>query len=305
MNTMAPPDATRPAAAFAAAKGEPAPAPLGPWRRAFRRLIERKLALVGFILVAVFLLFALLVPIFALDPLEQDFSAVLQPPSLAHPFGTDDLGRDVLARAAEGARVSLFAGIGSTALAFIVGVPIGLFVGYYRGWSDAVAMRLAEVIMSFPFLVFAVGLAAIFGASLANVIIALAIAQLPGVIRIARGEAVMLREQDFIAGAIVDGAGDARIVARYIFPNAMNPLIVQATVMIPAAIIGEATLNFLGLGVRPPGASLGIMLTNAQPYLSEAPYLALIPGLMIVAITLGFNLLGDGLRDILDPRSSR
>ncbi|MBM0226736.1 ABC transporter permease [Micromonospora sp. ATA51] len=275
------------------------------WRRLRQRFLRRRMAIIGLAFVLLFLLLALMGPLVAGDPSEQHFDAVLQGPSFAHPMGTDDLGRDVFARIAGGARVSLLAGVCSTALAMLVGVPVGLVAGFYRGWVDPIIMRLNDVMLAFPFLIFAVGLAAILGASLRNVIIALAVAQFPAVLRIARGEALMLREQDFLAGAIADGTRDAAIIARYVLPNSLNALIVQATVAIPAAIIGEATLSFLGLGVQPPTPSWGVMLTHAQPYLAQAPLLALFPGLAIALVTLGFNLLGDGLRDVLDPRSGR
>ncbi|GAA1176852.1 ABC transporter permease [Pseudonocardia alaniniphila] len=275
------------------------------WQRIRRRFLRRKLAMLGLVLVTAFVLLAVIGPLLTGDPEEQDFSTTLAGPSAAHLLGTDDLGRDVLSRIAHGAQVSLLAGVLSTTLALLLGVPIGFLAGFYRGWLDPVIMRINDVLLAFPFLVFAVGLAAILGASLRNVVIALAVAQIPAVVRIARGEALMLRDQDFVAGAIADGARDSTILARYILPNTMNVLIVQATVAIPGAIIGEATLSFLGLGVQPPTPSWGTMLTDAQQYLSQAPQLALFPGLAIAMATLGFNLLGDGLRDVLDPRSTR
>lgn len=275
------------------------------WQRIRRRFLRRRLAVLGLVLVTAFVLLAVIGPLLTGDPEEQDFSTTLAGPSAVHLLGTDDLGRDVLSRIAHGAQVSLLAGVLSTALALLLGVPIGFLAGFYRGWLDPVVMRVNDVLLAFPFLVFAVGLAAILGASLRNVVIALAVAQIPAVVRIARGEALMLRDQDFVAGAIADGARDSTILARYILPNSMNVLIVQATVAIPGAIIGEATLSFLGLGVQPPTPSWGTMLTDAQQYLSQAPQLALFPGLAIATATLGFNLLGDGLRDVLDPRSAR
>lgn len=275
------------------------------WQRVVRRFARRPMAVTGLILVVGFVLFALLGPILLNDPNQQDFTAILQIPSLAHLLGTDDLGRDVFARIANGARVSLMAGVMSTALALIIGITIGLITGFYRGWVDVIVMRIVDVMLAFPFLIFAVGLAAILGASLTNVIIALAVSQVPEVIRIARGEAMAIREQEFVSGAVADGARDGTIVFRYIAPNAMGAFIVQATVAIPAAIIGEATLSFLGLGVQPPMSSWGIMLTSAQQYLAQAPYLALFPGIAIALTALGFNLLGDGLRDVLDPKETR
>ena len=275
------------------------------WQRVARRFGRRPMAVTGLILVVSFVLFALLGPILLTDPNQQDFTAILQTPSFAHLLGTDDLGRDVFARIANGARVSLMAGVMSTALALIIGITIGLITGFYRGWVDVVVMRIVDVMLAFPFLIFAVGLAAILGASLTNVIIALAVSQVPEVIRIARGEAMAIREQEFVRGAVADGARDATIMFRYIAPNAMGAFIVQATVSIPAAIIGESTLSFLGLGVQPPMSSWGIMLTSAQQYLAQAPYLALFPGIAIALTALGFNLLGDGLRDVLDPKETR
>jgi peptide/nickel transport system permease protein len=274
-------------------------------RRTWRRLRRRKLAMTGLVLVVAFLLLALVVPPFCVDPAAQDYSAALQPPSGRHLLGTDVLGRDVLARIASGARVSLVAGLLSTAFALLVGVPIGLFAGYYRRWLDPVVMRLVDVLLAFPFLIFAVGMAAILGPSLRNVVIALAVSQIPGIIRITRGEVLTIRELDFVSAAVADGAGDLSILFRYVLPNASGALIVQATVAIPAAIIGEATLSFLGLGVEPPAPSWGVMLTDAQQFLAQAPWLAIWPGVMIAVATLGFNLLGDGLRDVLDPRSGR
>jgi len=263
------------------------------------------MAVIGLVLVAAFLLVAVIGPILAPNPDLQNYNVILQSPSAAHPFGTDDLGRDVLARIVNGAWVSLLAGVMSTAIALVIGITLGLITGFYRGWFDIVLMRIVDVLLAFPFLIFAVGLAAILGASLTNVIIALAITHVPAVIRIARGEAMSLRDQEFVSGAVADGARDFAIITKYIAPNAISAFIVQATVAIPAAIIGEATLSFLGLGVQPPMSSWGIMLTSAQQYLGQAPYLAIFPGLAIALTTLGFNLLGDGLRDTLDPKGHR
>lgn len=276
-----------------------------PWRRVAHRFRRSPMSLLGLALVTVFVLLAVLGPIVLPDPNEQDFSVVLQRPSGAHLLGTDDLGRDVLSRVASGARVSLLAGVLSTLLAMVLGVTLGLVSGFYRGWFDLVLMRLVDVLLAFPFLIFAVGLAAILGASLTNVIIALGLSQVPAVVRLARGEAMAIREQEYVAGAVADGARDWTIIARYVAPNASSAFIVQATVAIPGAIIGEATLSFLGLGVQPPMASWGIMLTSAQQFLTQAPYLALFPGFAIALTTLGFNLLGDGLRDALDPKEKR
>ena len=280
--------------------------PLPPARRRTARQVRsfarRPLPMLGLVLVVGFVAIAATAPLFG-DPATQDFNSVFTPPSWSNPLGTDDLGRSELARVAQGARVSLEAGVLATLLAMLFAVPIGLAAGYYRGWVDAVVTRLTDVLLCFPFLILAVGLAAILGPSLRNVILALGFSQLPGLIRIARGEALSLRELDYVGAAVADGATDLTILRRYLLPNAISPLIVQATVAIPASIIGEATLSFLGLGVQPPRPSWGTMLSAAQPFLGQATWLAIVPGVAIALATLGFNLLGDGLRDVLDPRN--
>jgi peptide/nickel transport system permease protein len=197
------------------------------------------------------------------------------------------------------------AGVMATLLAMAIGVPLGLIAGYYRGWPDLVISRMTDLLLAFPFLILAVGLAAILGPSLRNVVIALGISALPSFIRVTRGEVLGLREQDYVAGAVADGAGDARILRRYILPNAISPLLVQATVTIPEAIIGESVLSFLGLGVQPPTPSWGTMLSAAQSFLAQAPLLAVWPGVAIALAALSFNLVGDGLRDTLDPKATR
>jgi peptide/nickel transport system permease protein len=263
------------------------------------------MAMAGLVLVALFLLLAVIGPLVTGDPSAQDYAATLASPSGTHLLGTDDLGRDQLTRLCYGARTSLEAGLLSTALAMVIGVPIGLVAGFYRRVLDPVIMRLVDVVLAFPALIFAVGMAAILGPSLRNVVIALGIGQLPSVVRITRGEVLAARQTDYVAAAEVDGVSDLGILARYVLPSATDALIVQATVAIPGAVIGESVLSFLGLGVQPPTPSWGVMLTDAQQFLDQAPWLAVWPGVMIAITTLGFNLLGDGLRDVLDPRSGR
>ncbi len=275
-------------------------------RRMFARFRRRPLAVAGLVVVVLFVIVAIFAPFLApSDPSTVNFSAVLQPPSWAHPMGTDDLGRDVLSRVIFGARASLAAGLLSTLLALVIGVPLGLVAGYFRGWWDPVISRLTDVALAFPYLIIAVGLAAIFGASLTNVIIALGVAAIPWVVRVTRGEALALREQEFVKAAVANGAGDRTILARHLLPNMTSTLLVQATVWIPQAIIGEAVLSFLGLGVQPPTPSWGSMLSDAQPFILLDAWLAVFPGIAILLATLSFNLLGDGLRDMLDPRMRR
>ena len=239
------------------------------------------------------------------SPSETDFDAILTGPSRDHLLGTDDLGRDTFSRIVFGARASILAGFFATVLAMIVAVPFGLAAGYYRGKFDTVIARVTDVLLAFPFLILAVGLAAILGPSLLNATLALGIAAVPPLVRIARGETLALREEDYVRAAVANGAGDVTILGRHILPNMTSTLLVQATLTIPAAIIGEAVLSFLGLGVQPPTPSWGVMLNAAQPYLSMAPSLAVYPGLAIVITALAFNLLGDGLRDVLDPKTQR
>ncbi len=272
--------------------------------RLVKRFLRRRLSVFGLAVLLLILALALFAPLFG-DPDRSDFGAVLQGPSAQHPLGTDDLGRDTLARIAYGARVSMQAGVMATLLAMAVGVPIGLIAGYYRGWPDLVISRFTDLLLAFPFLILAVGLAAILGPSLRNVVIALGISALPSFIRVTRGEVLGLREQDYVSGAVADGARDARILRRYILPNAISPLLVQATVTVPEAIIGESVLSFLGLGVQPPTPSWGTMLSAAQSFLGQAPLLAVWPGVAIALAALSFNLVGDGLRDTLDPKAVR
>jgi peptide/nickel transport system permease protein len=273
-------------------------------RRIRRRLLRRPLAVAGLVVALVFVLVAIFAPVIApFDPGKSDFSAALAPPSSEHLFGTDELGRDVFSRVVWGARASMQAGVFATILAMAFAVPIGLIAGYYRGWVDPVVSRLTDVLLAFPFLIIAVGLAAVLGPSLTNATLALGIAAVPGLIRITRGETLALREEDYVRAAVANGASDTTILGRHILPNMTGTLIVQATVTIPTAIIGEALLSFLGLGVQPPTPSWGVMLSAAQPFIDQAPRLVIFPGLAIFLATLSFNLLGDGLRDVLDPKT--
>jgi len=271
-----------------------------------RRFGRRPPAVLGAALAFAVIVMAVLAQVLApWAPAANDFSAILAPPlAPGHLLGTDELGRDVLSRIIWGARVSMQAGVLATLLAMVVAVPIGLASGYYRGVLDTVVMRLVDTLLAFPFLILAVGFAAIFGPSLQIATLAIGLVQIPKQVRIARGEVLSLREETFVQGAVADGASDAFILFRHILPNVANTLLVQATVLIPYAILGESTLSFLGLGVQPPTPSWGVMLTAAQAFLSQAPWLALVPGITILVTTMSFNLLGDGLRDTLDPRDA-
>jgi len=273
-------------------------------RRALRRLLRNPLAITGLTIVVLAVLAALLANLIAPFSVDHtDFSAALQPPSGAHWFGTDELGRDQLSRALFGLRVSLSVAALSIALSLAVGVPLGLAAGFYR-FLDPVVSRFTDTLLAFPFLVLAVGLAAILGPSLLTATVSIGIGGVPAIIRVTRGETLRLRGLDFVAAAVADGASDFVLLRRHILPNAVNSLIVQATVLAPAAIIGEAILSFLGLGIRPPAPSLGGMLASAQPLFRDGPWLAVLPGVCILVVALALNVLGDGLRDALDPRET-
>jgi peptide/nickel transport system permease protein len=204
-----------------------------------------------------------------------------------------------------GLRASLQVGVLAVAIAMAVAVPLGLLAGFYRRWFDPVVSRFTDTLLAFPFLVLAVGLTAILGPSLTNATLAIGIAEIPLILRVVRGETISLREEDYVEAATANGASDAVILFRHILPNALSALIVQATVAIPVAIIDEAILSYLGLGVQPPTPSLGVMLASAQQFITQAPWLAVLPGVAIVLAALSFNLMGDGLRDALDPRAWR
>jgi peptide/nickel transport system permease protein len=271
-----------------------------------RRFLRRPLAVGGLVVAAAFVLAAIFAPWVAPYRYSTtNFNLVLAHPSWEHLLGTDELGRDVLSRVIWGARASIQAGVLATMLAMALAVPIGLVAGYYRGWIDPVISRLTDVLLAFPYLILAVGIGAILGPSLLNATLAIGIGAAPQLIRVARGETLALREEDYVRAAVANGASDAVILGRHIVPNMLSTLLVQATVTIPTAIIGEATLSFLGLGVQPPTPSWGVMLSDAQSYLTQAPRLAVYPGLAIFLCSLSFNLLGDGLRDALDPRTQR
>jgi ABC-type dipeptide/oligopeptide/nickel transport system permease subunit len=271
-----------------------------------KRFLRRPFAVLGLIVAVLFVLGAIFAPWIApYSAGETDFDAILVHSSSQHLLGTDELGHDVFSSIVWGSRASIEAGVLATLLAMVIAVPIGVVAGYYRGWIDPVIARLTDVLLAFPFLIVAVGLSAILGPSLRNATIALGLGAAPALIRVARGEALSLREEDYVRAAVANGASDVRILGRHILPNMASTLIVQGTVTIPAAIIGEAVLSFLGLGVQPPETSWGWMLNDAKDYLGTAPRLALYPGLAIFFCSLSFNLLGDGLRDVLDPRTTR
>jgi peptide/nickel transport system permease protein len=272
-------------------------------QRGWRVGRQRPAAVVGAAVVLLFTLMAVAAPLIATtDPTRTDWSKIRKAPSWAHPFGTDDLGRDGFSRVVWGARISMQAGVFSILLAMAIGVPVGLVAGYYRGGLDQVIMRLTDAWLAFPFLILAIGLVTILGPSLTNATLAIGLGATPTYIRLTRGLVLSTKEEDYVQGARALGAGDLRVMGRHILPNIVSAILVQATVAIPTAIIAEAVLSFLGLGVQPPAPSWGTMLNAAQQFLEQAPWMAYWPGLAIFLLALSFNLAGDGLRDVLDPR---
>jgi len=271
--------------------------------KTFRRFTANRLGVIGLIVVVALTVMALLAPYIApFNPAKQDFSALLQPASSAHWLGTDELGRDTLTRVMYGARISLSAGLVSVALALLVGTLLGLVSGFVGGWLDELIGRFIDALLAFPFLILAITLAAILGPSLQNTMLAIAIVTTPAFARVTRAQVLAQRELEYVQAAGALGAGSARTLLRHILPNISAALIVQTSLAIAEAVLAESTLSFLGLGVQPPTPSWGSMLNTARGYLQTAPWLALAPGVIIFATVLAFNLLGDGLRDALDPR---
>lgn len=274
-----------------------------PQNRALRRFRQRPLALFGAFVIVFFVVLAVFAPQLApYDPAATDFLAVRQAPSAEYLLGTDDVGRDVLSRVIFGARASLMAGVISVVIAMLMGVPLGLISGFYGGFVDELIMRFTDALLSFPFLILAVALAAALGPSLQNAMIAIGIASAPTFIRLTRGQVLAVKAEEYVQAARALGTGDARILVRHILPNSFTPILIQATLTIAQAIIAESSLSFLGLGVQPPTPSWGGMLNTAKGFMAQAPWMAVWPGVSIFVTVLAFNLFGDGLRDALEPK---
>jgi len=279
------------------------PRELSPGERALRRLVRRRGAMVGLAVVVFFVALAIFAAWIApYDPLATSWSAVRKAPTAAHWFGTDEIGRDVLSRVIWGTRASLLAGLVSVGISLAIGVPVGLLAGYVGGWVDMLISRITDAMLACPFLVLAIALAAFLGPSLTNAMIAIGIAATPAFVRLSRAQVLAVKVEDYIEAARAVGNSDWRIALRHVFPNIVAPVIVQATLAIAAAVIAEASLSFLGLGQQPPAPSWGSMLNTAKNYVENAPWMAVWPGASIFLLVLSFNLLGDGLRDALDPR---
>jgi peptide/nickel transport system permease protein len=289
-------------AALTAALGDEA-AVESPARRALTRLVRRKGAMFGLAVLVLFVALAVFAPLLApYDPTAQSWTAVRKAPSALHWFGTDDVGRDVLARIIFGARASLVAGCISVAIALAIGVPLGLAAGYIGGFLDALISRITDAMLAIPFLILAIALAAFLGPSLRNAMIAIGITTTPIFVRLTRGQVMAVKVEDYVEAARAVGNPPWRVAFVHILPNILPALMVQASLSIAAAIIAEAALSFLGLGQQPPAPSWGSMLNAAQRFLANAPWMAVWPGLAIFLTVVSFNLLGDGLRDALDPR---
>ncbi len=287
-----------------AAVRTPAATPASPRSLAVRRFRARPAAVAGLAIIVVFLVVAALAPLLAPDdPIRTSWTLIRKAPSWAHWMGTDEDGRDVLSRVMFGARASLLAGVISVTIAAGIGVPLGLLAGFARGVIDALIGRLVDAMLACPFLILAIALAAFLGPSLRNAMIAIGVSAAPAFVRVARGATLDAATNEYVEAARALGNPPWRVAIRHVLPNIVPPVTVQSTLAIATAIIAEASLSFLGLGQQPPEPSWGSMLNSAQRFLTQAPWLAIFPGLAIFLVVLSFNLVGDGLRDALDPRA--
>jgi peptide/nickel transport system permease protein len=289
--------------ATVAADIDDAPRETSELRRALGRLLRRKSAVFGLIIALLLIALAVLAPWIApFDPVKQSYTMVRKAPSLLHWFGTDESGRDILSRVIHGARASLMAGFASVVIALSLGVPFGLLAGVRGGLIDGLISRMTDAMLACPFLILAIAFAAFLGPSLTNAMIAIGITTTPIFIRLTRGQVLSVMSEDYVEAARAVGNSRVRIAWRHILPNILPALLVQMTLSMATAIIAEASLSFLGLGQQPPAPSWGTMLNTAQRFMSNAPWMAIYPGLAIFLTVLSFNLLGDGLRDALDPK---
>ena len=272
----------------------------------WHRLRQNRLSIVGLALIAGFLLLAFAAPLIApADPMQQALYNRLSPPTLAHPFGTDDFGRDILSRVIYGARISLRVGVVAVLIALLLGTSIGLVAGYWGGWIDQVLMRVMDLLLAFPSILLAIGIVAILGPGLENAMLAVGIVAVPQYARLVRASVLTVRETDYVLAARALGASDVRILAIAILPNCLAPLIVQATLGLATAILDAAGLSFLGLGAQPPIPEWGAMLSQGRELIVRAPWVLTFPGGAIFLTVLAFNLVGNGLRDALDPKAVR
>lgn len=276
---------------------------VGPWKLAWRTFKKSKTALIGSAIVLFFVLIAIFAPYIAPQGMnEQNFSVRLLPPSSEYWFGTDDFGRDIFSRVVLGARISLIVGFSSVIASAIVGSILGIIAGFYGRWIDTIISRLFDIMLAFPSILLAIAIVAVLGPSLRNALIAIAIINVPNFGRLIRSKVLSVKEEEYIVAARAIGMTDFRILLRHILPNSLSPIIVQGTLAIATAIIEAAALGFLGLGAQPPNPEWGKMLSDAKNFLVNAPWTMFFPGISIMLTVLGFNLMGDGLRDALDPK---
>jgi peptide/nickel transport system permease protein len=269
----------------------------------WNRLFRNRMGMVGLAVILVNVLMAVLAPWIAThDPLKVDVVRRSAPPSQEFWFGTDDFGRDIFSRVIYGSRISLEISVLSVLVATLLGVIIGATAGYYGGWADNLLMRFMDAIMSFPAILLAIGIMAVRGGSIYNVVLALGFVYIPRFARIVRGSVLSLKEKEFVEAALAMGIGDVTIIFRHILPNCLAPLIIQGTISLAYAILAEAALSFLGLGAPPPAPSWGNILSDARNFMLDAPWMTIFPGIAITIAVLGYNLFGDALRDVLDPR---
>jgi peptide/nickel transport system permease protein len=275
-----------------------------PHTRGFDRWLARYPQVsVGAVIVLALVLLTLAAPVLGrYDPTTMDTSAPLKGPSLSHFFGTDNFGRDVYSRTLFGYRASLTAAVGSVTIALLVGIPLGLFAGYFGTLTDNVIMRSMDILLAFPAILWVIALVGVLGTNTEVLALAIGVIYIPIIARVMRGTTLALKGVEFVESARALGASERSIVVRHVLPNAISPVIVQASILMGIAILIEAALSFIGLGTQPPDPSLGLMLSDGRNIMQEAPWVVIFPGLAIVAAVLGFNLLGDGLRDLLDPR---
>lgn len=279
------------------------PVKTGFWRDAWRRLRKNKSAMLGLAILILMILCAVFADLIAPHPYDlQDYSHTFEGPSAEHLLGTDNFGRDILSRIIHGARISLLVGFSSIITAIIVGGLLGAISGYYGGKVDNFLMRAMDILMSIPGMLMAISLAAAMGPGLTNMVIAIAIADIPGYARVVRSSVLTIKDQEYIEAAQSIGASDARIILKHIIPNCIAPIIVQATLGMAGAILSASSLSFLGLGIQPPTPEWGSMLSAARQYIMNYPYMCIFPGIAIMVTIFALNMLGDGLRDALDPR---
>jgi peptide/nickel transport system permease protein len=279
-----------------------APPRVNELKRFVRVFMGRGVVVFGMVVILAFVLMAIFAPLFApYDPYDNDVGNALAPPSQAHLLGTDAVGRDILSRVLFGSRTSLIIGLSVVAISTLVGVILGITAGYFGGWVQTIIMRLIDAYMAFPMIILALVVASVLGGGVKNVIIALSVAMMPGYARLMCGQTLTLKENDYIMAERSIGAPSLRVMFRHILPNCLSPLIVMVTMMLGSVILAESGLSFLGIGIKAPTAAWGSMVNDGRPYLLSQPALSFAPGIAIMLVVFAFNMVGDGLRDALDP----